>query len=246
MLARYARNLEALSEREVEVLGRRTVAVVGCGGLGGYLIEYLGRLGIGSIIAADGDRFEESNLNRQLLSDSANLGENKAEAAKRRMAAVNPAVRFTALPLRIDPENGPALLAGADLVMDAVDSLSARFALQRIAERLGVPLIHGAVAGWYGQVAAVLPGERAFDEIYRRIGADRESGIESKLGNLSFGPALVAALQTAEAVKTLLGRGDRLGGKLLVIDLLENDFETIELPRVDASAKEENGQQLRG
>jgi molybdopterin/thiamine biosynthesis adenylyltransferase len=245
MLARYARNLDALSEREVEALGSRTVAVVGCGGLGGYLIEYLGRLGIGAIIAADGDRFEESNLNRQLLSDTANLGENKAEAAKRRMAAVNPAVRFTALPVRVDEGNGPSLLAGADLVLDAVDSLPARFALQRVAERLGVPLIHGAVAGWYGQVAVVRPGERTLDEIYRRSGAGRENGIESTLGNLSFGPPLVAALQAAEAVKTLLGRGDRLEGKLLVADLLENDFEAVELPQPDAPAKEDAGKQER-
>lgn len=239
MLARYSRNLNALTEDEVEFLATRTVAVVGCGGLGGYLIEYLGRLGIGAIIAADGDYFDESNLNRQLLSDSTNRGENKAEAAKRRMAAVNPLVRFVALPVRIDEENGPSLLKGADVIMDAVDSIPARFSLQEIAERMDVPLIHGAVAGWYGQVATIKPGERTLDEIYRGSGADRKNGIESKLGNLSFGPAFVAALQTAEAVKTLLGRGERLGRRLFVADLLENDFEAIDFPQADAPAKEE-------
>jgi molybdopterin/thiamine biosynthesis adenylyltransferase len=229
MLPRYERNLEALTEDETIFLATKTVAVVGCGGLGGYLIEYLGRLGIGGIIAADGDCFEESNLNRQLLSDETNRGENKAEAAKRRMAAVNPLVRVTALPRRIDAGNGADLLEGADLVMDAVDSIPARFALQEVADQLGVPLVHGAVAGWYGQVAAIYPGDRTLRRIYPREGEARERGIEARLGNLSFAPAVVAGLQAAEAVKILLGRGETLRGKLLVVDFLENDFEVLPL-----------------
>ncbi|MFA6505811.1 MAG: HesA/MoeB/ThiF family protein [Treponemataceae bacterium] len=242
MLARYERNLSALSEKEVDYLATKTVAVVGCGGLGGYLIEYLGRLGIGSILAADGDRFEVSNLNRQLLCDTSNLGENKAEAAKKRMATVNPAVRFTALPIRIDAANGKELLNGADLIMDAVDGIAARFALEETAEALGIPLIHGAVAGWYGQVTTVYPGDRTMETVYRRENSatERNRGIEAQLGNLSFGPAFVAALQTAEAIKVLLCRGERLGRRLLVADLLENDFETIDLRRSNASGKEVN------
>jgi len=241
MLARYERNLNALSESEVDALASRTVAVVGCGGLGGYLLEYLGRLGVGSLIAADGDFFEESNLNRQILSDAINIGDNKAEAAKKRMALVNPLVAFRALPLRIDAENGPDLLRGADLIMDAVDGIPSRFALQETAEILGIPLVHGAVAGWYGQVTSVFPGDRTLDEVYgRNSGAEgRDRGIEARLGNFSFGPAAVAALQTAEAVKVLLGRGERLRRRLLVVDLLENDFEILDLRRPTAPGKEE-------
>lgn len=241
MLARYERNLHALSEAEVATLATRTIAVVGCGGLGGYLLEYLGRLGVGSLIAADGDYFEESNLNRQILSDVNNKGENKAEVAKKRMALVNPLIAFRALPLRIDAKNGPDLLRGADLIMDAVDNIPSRFALQETAEILGVPLIHGAVAGWYGQVTSVFPGDRTLDEVYGRYagGDGHERGIEARLGNFSFGPAAVAALQTAEAVKVLLGRGDRLRRRLLVVDLLENDFEVLDLRRPTAPGKEE-------
>lgn len=229
MRDRYARNLETLSEGDVEFLRTRTVAVVGLGGLGGYLVEYLGRLGMGGIIAADGDRFDETNLNRQLLSDAVNLGEGKAEAARRRMTLVNPGLRFTALGTRIDSGNGLELLRGADLILDAVDSIPARFALQEIAEGLGVPLIHAAVAGWYGQVATIFPGDRTLDEVYRRPAARGGRGIEARLGNLSFGPAIVAGLQAAEAVKVLLGRGAMLRKRLLVIDLLEYDFEVVEL-----------------
>jgi len=229
MQARFAKNLETLSEEEVAFLGGKTVAVVGLGGLGGYLVEYIARLGVGGIIAADGDRFDEGNLNRQLLSDALNIGEGKAEAARRRMALVNPQLRFTAIPSRIDSGNGVELLRGADLVMDAVDTIPARLALQEIAEDLGVPLVHGAVAGWYGQVATVFPGDRTLDEVYRNPAARGGRGIEERLGNLSFGPAIVAGLQAAEAVKVLLARGATLRNRLLVVDLLEDELEVIEL-----------------
>lgn len=228
MLARYERNLSTLSEKEVEFLSSCTAAVIGCGGLGGYLIEYLGRLGIGEIIAADGDSFEESNLNRQLLSEPSCLGQGKAEAARRRMASVNPGLRFTALPVRIGVENGAGLLEGSDLILDAVDSIPARLALEEIAERMGVPLVHGAVAGWYGQVSSIYPGDRTMEEIYA-LSLGGRNGVEKRLGNLSFGPAIVAGLQVAEAVKILLGRDGVLRRKLLVMDFLSDDFEVVEL-----------------
>lgn len=231
MLQRYLRNMNTLSESDMALLSEKKVAVVGCGGLGGFLIEYLCRIGVGSLIVADPDRFDESNLNRQLLADSASLGCGKAEAAKKRATLVNPGVNFTALPIAINVENGPELLKGADLIMDAVDTIPARLALQETAELLNIPLIHGAVAGWYAQVSTILPGDRTFDHIYGKNpeASQRDRGIEKELGNLSFGPALTAALQTAEAIKVLLNRGERLGRKLLVADLLENDFEVVEL-----------------
>ena len=217
MLARYGRNLHCLSGKEVEFLSSCTVAVIGCGGLGGYLIEYLGRLGIGEIIAADGDSFDESNLNRQLLCEPSCLGQGKAEAARRRMASVNPELRFTALPVRIGTENGAGLLEGSDLIMDAVDSIPARFALEEIAERMGIPLVHGAVAGWYGQVASIYPGDRTMEEIYAGSLGGRSQGIEDRLGNLSFGPAIVAGLafHFIETVKCIY-RTNINGSNLLI------------------------------
>jgi len=230
MQERYARNFSALSEADMAKLAAAKVAVVGCGGLGGNLIELLGRIGVGTLIAADGDLFEESNLNRQILCDTRNLGGSKSEEAKRRMAAVNPLVRVDAVTERITAENGPEILRGATLIMDAVDTIPARLALQGIAETLGVPLVHGAIAGWYGQVCAVYPGDRTLNTVYGKTGRKEQRGIESRLGNLSFGPAFVASLQAAEAVKEIIGRGETLRGRLLIADLLDNDFEIIELP----------------
>ena len=231
MLGRYARNLQALSEREVALLSERTVAVVGCGGLGGgYLLEYLGRLGVGSLVAVDGDRFEESNLNRQLLSDTTNLKAEKATVAAARMALVNPSVAFRAIIRRVDLENGVELFLSADLVLDATDGIGSRLALQEIAEGLGIPLVHGAVAGWYGQVASIFPGDRTMNRIYGGSldPNGRNRGVEERLGNLSFGPAAIAAVQAAEAVKILIGRGALLRWKLLVVDFLENETEIVD------------------
>lgn len=231
MLERYRRNLNALSEKDMKILGARRVAVVGCGGIGGYVIEYLCRLGVGELVAVDGDRFEESNLNRQILADSGSIGEYKAERAKARAALVNPLVRLTAVPQRLDGRNGKEILQGVHLVVDAVDSIPARLMLQGVAEELGVPLIHGAVAGWYAQVTTVYPGDRSLDRVYgsRSGAAGRERGIEAELGNLAFGPAAVAALQAAEAVKVLTGKGEGLRKRLLVLDLLENEYEILDL-----------------
>lgn len=239
MRERHRRNREALSKGESEMLATKTAAIVGCGGLGGYLIEYLARIGVGTIMAADGDRFEESNLNRQLLSTSANSGESKAEAAARRVNLIDPELLAIALPVRVDAANGPDLFRGADILLDAVDGIESRFVLQQTAETLGIPLIHGAVAGWYGQVSTIFPGDRTLDMIYGKSGSGRpaERGIEERLGNLSFGPAFIAAIQAAEAVKVLTGKGRTLRGSLLVADLLEHDYEVLELKRSEAPGK---------
>ena len=102
---RYIRNLGALTEEECALLRTKTVFVAGCGGLGGYLIEMLLRIGVGEIRAADGDVFEASNLNRQLLSSPLSLGQSKAEAVAARAALVNPGVRFEAIPAFVTEEN---------------------------------------------------------------------------------------------------------------------------------------------
>ena len=105
MEERYIRNLGALTEKECTLLHTKTVFVAGCGGLGGYLIEMLLRLGVGTIRAADGDTFEASNMNRQLLSSPSSLGQPKAEAAAARAALVNPDVRFVPIPEFVTEEN---------------------------------------------------------------------------------------------------------------------------------------------
>lgn len=214
-----------LSPEENLSLRLKKVAVVGCGGLGGNIIEQLARLGIGHITAIDGDVFDESNLNRQLLSHPANLGKKKALEAEKRVHSINPDIKINAVDTFLTEENAAEILQGHDLIMDALDSIGARRILCQAAQQLNIPMVYGAIAGWYAQVAIVFPGDNLLEVIYH---TSENKGIEQHLGNPSFTPALAASLQVAEATKYLCNKGHLLRNKLLVANLLENEYQIIE------------------
>jgi molybdopterin/thiamine biosynthesis adenylyltransferase len=223
--ARYQRNRRTVSLDEQARLFGSAVAVIGCGGLGGYIIEELARLGVGHLTVVDPDVFEEHNLNRQLLSAPALLGTPKVEAAVWRVGEINPSVRVFPFRDALTAANGRELLAGARVAVDALDTIPARLSLAQMCGFLGIPLVHGTIAGWYGQVTTQFPGEDTISKMYRRC--PEEKGVETMLGNPSFTPAVVASLEVAEVCKILLGRGTTLQGRVLTIDLLTMVFEEI-------------------
>jgi molybdopterin/thiamine biosynthesis adenylyltransferase len=222
---RYRRNRETVTVEEQLRLFRSRVVVIGCGGLGGYIVEQLARVGVGDLVLVDPDVFEEHNLNRQLLSSPAHLGRAKVEVGCERVAAVNPAVTTVGHRVAFSRENGRGLLAGSSVVVDGLDSSLTRRELAGTCSEVGVPLVHGAIAGWYGQVSAQLPGDE-LSPLLRRPSANGK-GVEARLGNPSFTPAVIASLQVAEVTKLLLGRGRSLSGRSLFVDLLEMRFEVI-------------------
>lgn len=226
MLERYKKNIKTLSEEENDKLKDFKVCVMGCGGLGGYVIEMLGRLGIGHITAVDGDIFDESNLNRQILSDESSLGMSKAEKAVKRMEIVNSHIEMIAIKKMFTEKNGIEILKGHDVVVDSLDSIDSRLLLQKLCEELKIPLVHGAIAGWYGQVCTILPGDRTLDFIYAR--KNNVKGVELELGNPSFTPAQVSSIQVSEVVKILIGRGNLLRNKILFIDMLNQEYDIVE------------------
>ncbi|MGF7060486.1 HesA/MoeB/ThiF family protein [Brassicibacter mesophilus] len=225
-MGRYSKNMKMLTPEENSKLGEYKVCVIGCGGLGGYIVEMLARLGIGFITAVDGDVFEETNLNRQLLSNMITLGKNKAEAAKQRVEVVNPLVHIRSINERISESNAHSILEGHDVIVDAVDNIHTRFLIQREAEKLNTPFIHGAIAGWYGQVSTILPGDNTLEHIYP---SKDIKGMEQELGNPSFTPALVASIQVSEVLKVLINRGELLRGKVLLINTFDQSYELIEM-----------------
>lgn len=228
--ARYARNIGTIGLEGQRALHRARVLVAGCGGLGGNVIEGLARLGVGSIVAVDPDAFDESNMNRQLLCTVESLGRPKAEEAARRVALVNPAVVVTAVRARLAPDNAGELLAACDLAVDALDSVSARVCLSEAAARLGIPFVHAAVAGWYGQASVQAAGTALVAGLYAGAGADgADRGEETRLGNQSFGPAFAAALEVAAACAILCGQGSGLSGRLLTWDLKAGNSAGFEL-----------------
>lgn len=220
MEARYARNIPALTEEECLCLRDKKAAVIGCGGLGGHLLELLARVGVGQLVAVDGDCFEESNLNRQLLSEVPLLGTGKADAAKTRLERVNPDVIVTAVPAFLTAENAEEILSGCDVVLDALDSVEARKLLAKTCGRLNMPLVHGAISGWVAQAAISLPGDGLMDRLY-----PQDSVMENN-STLSFTPALCASVQASLAVKLLTGRPVETG-VLYYFDLLHQEFEMI-------------------
>ncbi len=220
MEERYIRNLGALTEKECTLLRTKTVFVAGCGGLGGYLIEMLLRLGVGTIRAADGDAFEASNLNRQLLSSPQALGHSKAEAAAARAALVNPDVHFVPTPEFLTEENAAELIRGCDAVLDALDNIQARRILARACAEEGIPMIHGAICGWSAQAAVVMPGEDLIDRIY-----PEGAKLNSKT-SLSFTPPFCAAMQVALCTRLLAGRPLETG-RLYMADLLDMELESV-------------------
>ena len=137
-MGKYDRNMNTLSKEENESLKNFKICVVGCGGIGGYVIEMLGRLGIGYITVIDGDVFEETNLNRQILSNSQTIGKSKAQTARERMKLVNPDIYVNAVFSHLNGENGMELIKDHNLVIDALDDVETRFILQDICEKLGL------------------------------------------------------------------------------------------------------------
>lgn len=228
---RYQRNIGTLDHKGQAKLLESSVGVVGAGGLGGFVLELLTRMGIGKLVVIDGDSFTDSNLNRQLFSSEETLGYSKAETAAKRIAAVNSATEVEAHHLIGDVDNLPALLEGCDLVIDCLDNLPSRFALEKVCCQLGIILIHGAIAGFLGQVAVIRPETPLLEAIY---GPVTESGItrgvEVQLGNPAATPAMLASWQASEAVKILAGlEGVLAANKLLIIDMQSAESYQVEV-----------------
>ena len=222
---RYDRNMNALSPEECALLREKRVCVVGCGGLGGYIIEILARIGVGHLTVVDGDVFDVTNLNRQLLSSENVIGKSKAKRAKKRVAKVNSEVSVTAVCDFLTAENCIEIVSGHDVVVDALDNASARRILAAGCAEAGITVVHGAIGGWYGQVSVVPPGSAVFDVLY----PEGKKDTPNPAGSPSFTPPVIASLEAAEAVKYLCGRESPLTGNLLVIDLKSMDFEIIDI-----------------
>ena len=223
---RYDRNMAALTEEECARLAEKRIAVVGCGGLGGAVIEALARIGVGYLRVIDGDVFEESNLNRQLLCTESSLGREKSLVAAERIGAINGEVKAEPMVAFLSEGNAISLLSDVDCVVDCLDNLEARFWMAHACQNAGLPLVYGAIAGWFGQVCTVYPGDVSFVSIYGELFGESQ---HKKLGNLPFTAYSIAAFQAAEAVKVVLEKPGQIRNRLLMIDLLDGSVDDMEL-----------------
>ena len=226
---RYLRNMGTVGiEGQLKLL-RSTVAICGAGGLGGTIIELLARQGVGRLVIIDNGRFVENNLNRQILSTESDLRKSKVKVAADRVKKINSAVRVIPLYKFIEATNIMDLIKGANVVMDALDSLTTRLIVAGACHKLKIPLVHGAIAGFSGQVMTVYPGDRGLSAIY---GPDMDKaayGLETLTGNPPATPAIIAAWEVQEAVKIITGIGTPIRNRLLFLDFAEGSFEEIPL-----------------
>ena len=227
----FSRNSPTICEDDQARLASAHAVVVGCGGLGGFCVEYLVRLGVGSLAVIDADTFAPSNLNRQVLATQATLGCGKAVCAAERARSINPDVRVVAHGVFLDESNAEALIADADVVVDALDNPGSRVVLETACEKAGVVLVHGAVRGKLAQVAVIHPGEGTLSRLYAGhtdLGEVSRDELRSLKSTLSFTPPLAAALEISEALKAILDqpRGIAAGEVLLL------DAQTLRLARL--------------
>lgn len=226
---RYARNMRTFSLADQAALLKSHAGVVGLGGLGGTVTEILARMGVGRLTLIDGDRFEDSNLNRQLLSSPANLTQPKADAAARRVRRINPSTEAIVHACFLTAQNAAELLAGCDVVVDCLDNLRTRFEVEDACRLIGCPMVSAAVAGAAGHITVVFPQDRGLRLVYGEPESLPLKGAETSLGTVPYSVAFLASLECAEAAKVLLGRGSLLRDKLLVADLTEGIIEVMNL-----------------
>ncbi len=234
-LDRYARHIvlrEIGGGGQARMLAAHVV-VIGAGGIGSPALHYLAAAGIGRLTIIDDDRVDLSNLQRQTIFGTSDIGRLKAEAAADAIARLNPDVVATPVNQRITAENAASLLAGADVVLDGCDNFATRLAVADAALAQRIPLVSAAVAQFEGQLGvyrgweATLPCYRCF------VGVDPDRGDAScaDQGVLGAMTGVLGSLAAMEVIRAIAPFGEESAGKLLIVDALAFRFRTIALPK---------------
>ena len=226
---RYLRNIGSLEISGQKKLLQAKALLVGAGGLGGTIAQLLARMGLGILVIADGDSFTEDNLNRQAFSFEGNIGMGKVQAARSQIMKINAATEVEAYEGYVTDKELAFLIEGAEVAVDALDNMSSRFSLEKVCKEANVPLVHGAVAGFSGQVTVIYPEDLGFRAFYGDPSTVPEKGIEVELGNLAGIVSAVASFQVQETVKIITGVGCPLRNRLLFLDSLNGSAEIISL-----------------
>ncbi|MEX0429900.1 HesA/MoeB/ThiF family protein [Spiribacter insolitus] len=232
-LIRYSRQImvPGLDLAGQEQLLASRALIIGLGGLGSPVALYLAAAGLGHLVLADFDRVELTNLQRQILHGTDDLGRLKTASARDRIAALNPEVHVDTLAERITADHLAAVVRDVDIVIDGSDNFATRFAVNAACVAVGRPLVSGAVIGMDGQVAVFRPdqGGPCYRCVYADTGEEAQSCSETGvLGPLT---GVIGSLQAVEAVKVLTGLGEPLAGRLLVVDALTQQWRRLNLRR---------------
>jgi molybdopterin/thiamine biosynthesis adenylyltransferase len=223
---RYQRQILMLGEGGQERLKMARVLIAGAGGLGTVISMYLAAAGVGTLRIVDCDVVEASNLNRQILHWGGDLGRQKTASASEKLTALNTLIRIEKVAARIDETSIDKIARDCNLIVDAMDNFPTRYLLNRAALKKGIPFIHGAVRGLYGQATTVLPGKSPClrcifpgsppPEIFPIIGATC---------------GVIGSIEATEAIKLLTGRGEPLAGRLFIWDGMAANADSLAVER---------------
>lgn len=231
-LLRYSRQilLPDFGIEGQERLRASSALVVGLGGLGSPVAMYLAAAGIGRLVLADFDAVDLSNLQRQIVHTTAQIGRPKAESARVALAALNPEVELVTVKRSLTKATLPAIVADVDLVLDCCDNFATRFAVNAACCAAGVPLVSGAAIRFEGQVTAFSgrPGGPCYQCLYPRDGGIDETC--SANGILAPVVGIIGSIQATEAIKILTGLGEPLFGRLLLLDATLMHWRSLRLP----------------
>ena len=232
-LLRYSRHI-LLSELGVDAQQRFAAShalVVGIGGLGNPVTQFLGAAGVGTLTLVDADRVDLTNLQRQILFDTGAVGRSKVEAAQARIAAVNPEVRIVTVSTRVGPGELAPLVASADVVVDCSDNFATRHAVNRACVAGRKPLVSGAAIRFDGQIA-VFDARDPHNPCYHCLFGEGDEFEETRCATMGvFAPlvGIIGATQAAEALKLLAPAGRSLAGRLLLLDALEMQWREVQV-----------------
>ncbi|MBZ4686989.1 MAG: sulfur-carrier protein adenylyltransferase/sulfurtransferase [Clostridia bacterium] len=204
------------------------VLVVGAGGLGSPVLYYLAAAGIGTLGIVDSDSVDITNLQRQILHRTDDLGREKVVSAKEKLNSLNPDVKIITYNLRLDRYNAKEIIGEYDIIVTAVDNFQTRYILNDACIELNKPLVEGGIRGFDGTLITIIPGK---GPCYRCIfphNVDLEKG---ELGVMGAAPGIIGSLQALEVIKLVLGIGKPLSGRMLFFDGLEGNFSEIEISR---------------
>jgi molybdopterin-synthase adenylyltransferase len=235
-MQRYSRQimLEEIGFTGMEKLRKATVCVVGVGGIGNPVATMLSAMGVGKLRIIDRDVIEISNLHRQHLYNEDDIGKVKVEVAAERLQKINPAAKIDAIPISVTRYNAEGLVEGADIIIDALDSVEARYALNDACIKHKLPFIYAGALGMLGSVCTILPGESA---CLRCMFPELEEEDMPTCSTEGVHPSilyLVAGTQVSEAVKIITGQKPSLVDKLLYIDLNDLTMEKVQMLRQEA------------
>lgn len=207
-------------------LKQASVFLAGTGGLGSPISLFLAAAGIGKLRIVDHGRVELSNLNRQVLYRNEDIGKLKVECAKKVLGRLNPGIQIEAIPKRIQKKNADELVGDCGIIVDALDNFATRHLLNQIAYKKDIPLVHGAVEEFYGQVTIIIPGRTNCLKCLFPKGPPQQTW---PIIGVTCG--LVASLQAAEVIKYVLGIGSLLENRLLLVDGLCGRVEEMHIER---------------